>query len=72
MKKIIAALLALTLMLSAFSGCGAKPAPDAAPVETTAAAEVAKIVNGAGEGFDTLKDIAEWIASDTTNAQQMA
>lgn len=41
-------------------------------VANTAAAEVAKIVNGAGEGFDTLKDIAEWIASDTTNAQQMA
>ncbi|MEF2837224.1 MAG: C1 family peptidase [Oscillospiraceae bacterium] len=35
-KKLLAALLVLSLMLSVFSGCGAKPAPEAAPVETAA------------------------------------
>ncbi|MEF2837235.1 MAG: redoxin domain-containing protein [Oscillospiraceae bacterium] len=40
-KKYLSLLLALTLMLSAFSGCGKKAEPaatEAAPVETTAAA----------------------------------
>ena len=40
-KKFMSLLLALTLMLSAFSACGAKPAPEATPVETTAATEAA-------------------------------
>ena len=40
-KKLLAALLVLSLMLSVFSGCGAKPVPEVAPAETTAAAEAA-------------------------------
>ena len=36
-KKFVSLLLALTLMLSAFSGCGAKAAPEAVPAETTVA-----------------------------------
>lgn len=34
--------------------------------------EVAKIVDGADTDFDTLKEIAEWIANDTTGSVQMA
>ena len=34
--------------------------------------EVAKIVDGADSSFDTLKEIAEWIANDTTGSVQMA
>lgn len=37
-----------------------------------AAAEVAKIVAEAPESYDTLKEIADWIANDTTGAAQMA
>lgn len=37
-----------------------------------AAAEVAKIVAGADANFDTLKEIADWIANDTTGAADMA
>ena len=37
-----------------------------------AVAEVAKIVAGADESFDTLKEIADWIANDTTGAAGMA
>lgn len=40
-KKLLAALLVLSLMLSAFSGCGAKPVPEVVPAETTTAAEAA-------------------------------
>ena len=36
-----------------------------------AAAEVAKIVAGANASFDTLKEIADWIMSDTTGAASM-
>lgn len=36
-----------------------------------AAAEVAKIVAGADASFDTLKEIADWIMSDTTGAASM-
>ena len=36
-KKFVSVLLALTLMLSAFSACGAKSAPEAAPAETAPA-----------------------------------
>ena len=35
---------------------------------TAAAAKVAEIVAGADEDFDTLKEIADWILSDTTGA----
>lgn len=37
-----------------------------------AAAEVAKIVADANASFDTLKEIADWIMSDTTGAASMA
>ena len=36
------------------------------------AAGIAKVVDGAPEKFDTLKEIAEWIGTDTTGAAQMA
>lgn len=39
---------------------------------TAAAAKVAEIVAGADAKFDTLKEIAEWIMSDTTGAAGMA
>lgn len=41
-------------------------------VKKTVADEVAAIVAGAPEDFDTLKEIADWIANDTTNATKMA
>lgn len=41
-------------------------------IEGIAAVEVAKIVNGADESFDTLKEIADWISNDTTGAAKMA
>lgn len=37
-----------------------------------AAAEVAKVVAGADESYDTLKEIADWILNDTTGAVDMA
>ena len=37
-----------------------------------AAEEVAKVVAKAPEDFDTLKEIADWIANDTTGSAQMA
>lgn len=37
-----------------------------------AVAEIAKVVAGADESFDTLKEIADWIANDTTGSTQMA
>ena len=46
MKKCLSLLLALTLMLSAFSACGKKEAPaatEAAPAETAAATETAAV-----------------------------
>ena len=39
---------------------------------TVAAAKVAEIVAGADASFDTLKEIADWILSDTTGAADMA
>lgn len=41
-------------------------------VRTISAEEVAKIVSGASESFDTLKEISDWILSDTTGAVAMA
>lgn len=41
-------------------------------VANITAEAVAEIVGGAGEGFDTLKDIANWISNDTTGAASMA
>lgn len=37
-----------------------------------AVAEVAKVVAGADVKFDTLKEIADWIANDTTGSAEMA
>ena len=45
---------------------------NAKSVRTISAEEVAKIVAGADESFDTLKEIADWIKSDTTGAAKMA
>lgn len=50
-KKFVAVLMALTLMLSAFSGCGAKPAPEAEPVETTAAPAAPAAATGRAEAL---------------------
>lgn len=44
----------------------------AGSVAHTAAAAVAEIVAGADVSFDTLKEIADWIKSDTTGAAKMA
>lgn len=41
-------------------------------VNATVAAKIAEIVAGANESFDTLKEIADWILSDTTGAASMA
>ena len=41
-------------------------------VRTIAASEVAKVVANADEDFDTLKEIADWIASDSTGAAAMS
>lgn len=40
--------------------------------DDAAKAAVDSIVDGASESFDTLKEIADWIASDTTGAAKMA
>lgn len=44
----------------------------AGSVAHTAAAAVAEVVAGADTNFDTLKEIADWIKSDTTGAAEMA
>lgn len=41
-------------------------------VRAISAEEVAKIVAGADESYNTLKEIADWIMSDTTGATKMA
>ena len=41
-------------------------------VRAIAAEETAKIVAGADASYDTLKEIADWIKSDTTGAAEMA
>ena len=41
-------------------------------VRAISAEEVAKIVAGADTNYDTLKEIADWIMSDTTGATKMA
>ena len=44
----------------------------AGSVKNTVATEIAKVVADAPESFDTLKEIADWIANDTTGAAKMA
>lgn len=41
-------------------------------VRTISSEEVAKIVAGADESYNTLKEIADWILNDTTGAAKMA
>ena len=41
-------------------------------VRSVAVEEVAKVVANAPENFDTLKEIADWIKTDTTGSAQMA
>ena len=41
-------------------------------VKNTVASEIAKVVAEAPEDFDTLKEIADWIASDKTSATTMS
>lgn len=41
-------------------------------VRTISTEEVAKVVAGAPASYDTLKEIADWIANDTTGAAKMA
>ena len=58
-KKCLSLLLALTLMLSAFSACGKKAAPaatEAAPVETTAATEAAVVAETEAPAQQTASD----------------
>ena len=43
-----------------------------ANVEGSVAYQIAQIVAGADARFDTLKEIADWIANDTTGSTQMA
>ena len=45
---------------------------NAKSVRTISAEEVAKVVAGADQSFDTLKEIADWIMNDTTGAAKMA
>lgn len=40
-------------------------------VKNTVATEVAKVVANAPEDFDTLKEVADWIANDSTGAAKM-
>lgn len=63
--------------LTALSGkvstlIGSVTGDDAKSVRTISAEEVAKIVADADTKFDTLKEIADWIMSDTTGAAKMA
>lgn len=40
-------------------------------MKQVAATEVAKVVAGADADFDSLKEVADWIKSDTTGAAKM-
>ena len=51
---------------------GNETGDDAKSARNIAAEEVAKVVAEAPASFDTLKEIADWIQSDTTGAAKMA
>ena len=51
---------------------GNEDGDDEKSVREISAEEVAKIVADADESYDTLKEIADWIMSDTTGAAKMA
>lgn len=59
-----------TEAIGILNGSGEGSVTDTA--QKQAALEVAKIVADAPEAYDTLKEIADYIASDTTGAAQMA
>lgn len=61
-----------TLQTAVETLIGSVSGDDAKSVRTISAEEVAKIVAGADQSFDTLKEIADWIMSDTTGAAKMA
>lgn len=68
---------ALASDLTAVSGkvttlIGSETGDDAKSARNIAAEEVAKVVAEAPASFDTLKEIADWIQSDTTGAAKMA
>lgn len=46
-------------------------ATEAGSVANTVATEIAKVVNNAPEDFDTLKEVADWIANDQTGAASL-
>lgn len=54
------------------SGDGSVAGDDSKSVRAITAEETAKIVAGAPENYDTLKEIADWITNDTTGAADMA
>lgn len=51
---------------------GNEAGDDTKSVRAISAEEVAKIVAGADQNYDTLKEIADWIMNDTTGAAKMA
>lgn len=51
---------------------GSETGDDGKSARTMAAEEVAKVVANAPASYDTLKEIADWIQSDTTGAAKMA
>lgn len=53
-------------------GDGSADGDETKSVRAIAAEETAKIVAGADENYDTLKEIADWITNDTTGAADMA
>lgn len=69
-SEIRGLITANTDAITILNGTGDGSVTDTA--QKQAALEVAKIVADAPEAYDTLKEIADYIASDTTGAAQMA
>lgn len=69
-SEIRSLITANTDAITILNGAGDGSVTDTA--QKQAALEVAKIVADAPESYDTLKEIADYIASDTTGAAQMA
>lgn len=61
-----------TAAISILNGDAATTGSVAHTATAIAVAEVAKVVAGADASFDTLKEIADWIANDTSGAADMA
>lgn len=63
---------AITLRIQQLnSGPGSESLDGGKSIRAIAAEEVAKIVANADSSYDTLKEIADWILSDTTGAAKM-